>query len=102
MSVEDPPAAPPPGPRARHYRDNPNPSTADWVRFGLRGTGQTLITAGLVVLLFVVYELWVTNIFAHEKQAKAHSQLEKEWARGKDPLGSDNPRLTLPGGKQST
>ncbi len=102
MSVEDPPAAPPPGPRARHYRDNPNPSTADWVRFGLRGTGQTLITAGLVILLFVVYELWVTNIFAHEKQAKAHSQLEKEWAQGKDPLPQDDPRLVLPGGKQAT
>jgi sortase A len=102
VSVEDPPAAPPPGPRARHYRDNPTPSTADWVRFGLRGVGQTLISVGLVILLFVVYELWVTNIFAHEKQAKAHNQLEKEWAQGKDPLPQDDPRLTLPGGKQST
>jgi sortase A len=101
VSVQDPPAAPPPGPRARHYRQNPNPSTADWVRFGLRGVGQTLISAGLVILLFVVYELWVTNIFAHAKQVKAHNQLEKEWARGDDPLVRTG-RLTLPGGKQST
>jgi sortase A len=64
----------------------------------LRGTGQTLITAGVIILLFVVYELWVTNIFAHEEQVKVHNQLEKEWAQGTDPL---NPgKLTLPGGKQ--
>ena len=30
----------------------------------LRGLGQTLITAGVVLLLFVVYEVWVSNIFA--------------------------------------
>ena len=67
MTVEDPTT--PPTLRARHYRSKPNPSTGDWVRFGLRGTGQTLITAGLVVLLFVAYELWVTNIFARPSSA---------------------------------
>jgi sortase A len=61
-------------------------SVGDKVRFVLRGIGQTLITAGLVVLLFVVYEVWVTNIFAHEKQVKVHNALEKEWATGKNPL----------------
>ena len=70
----------------------------DWVRFGLRGIGQTFITAGVVILLFVVYELWVTNIFAHEQQVKVHNQLEKEWAEGTDPLVTG--KLTLPGGKQ--
>jgi sortase A len=74
-------------------------STGDWVRFGLRGLGQTLITAGLVVLLFVAYELWITNIFAHEKQVKVHTALEKQWAAGDDPLV---PKLALPGDKQST
>jgi len=70
----------------------------DWVRFGLRGIGQTFITAGVVILLFVVYELWVTNIFAHEQQVKVHNKLEKEWAEGTDPLVTG--KLTLPGGKQ--
>ena len=83
-----------------HHRSKPDPSAGDWVRFGLRGTGQTLITAGLVVLLFVVYELWVTYIFAHEKQSKVRSALEKEWAKGDDPLVIG--RLPLPGGKQTT
>lgn len=71
-------------------------SGAAWIRLGLRGAGQTLITAGIIVLLFVVYEVWVTNIFAHEQQVKVHNQLEKEWAQGKDPL-----ELGLPGGKQA-
>jgi len=85
----------------RHSRADAGMSRADMVRLGLRGTGQTLITLGVVVLLFVVYELWVTNIFAQEKQHKVHSALEKEWANGDDPLvvgGS----LNLPGSKQGT
>ncbi len=100
MSVDD---QDPIGPRhgaATRRRSRPQESRGDWLRFGLRGTGQTLITAGIVVLLFVVYELWVTNIFAHEKQSKVHSALEKEWAAGDDPLVGG--RLKLPGGKQST
>lgn len=59
----------------------------DRVRFVLRGIGQTLITGGLVVLLFVVYEVWVTNWFAHRAQAKVHSALEQQWANGTDVLG---------------
>jgi sortase A len=74
----------------------PPPMTAgDRVRFVLRGVGQTLITGGLVVLLFVVYEVWVTNIFAHRQQQKVHSALEDAWANGIDPLA-------LPGGNQAS
>jgi sortase A len=65
----------------------------DTFGFVLRGIGQTLITLGLVVLLFAVYEVWVTNIFAHRRQAKVTHQVEQEWAQGTDPL------LQLPSGK---
>ena len=65
----------------------------------MRGVGQTMITAGVVVLLFVVYELWITNIFAHEKQVRVHNVLEQQWAQGEDPLVG---RLDLPGSTQST
>lgn len=41
--------------------------------------GETLITAGLVLLLFVVYELYVTDIFSARKQAEATTQMEKSW-----------------------
>lgn len=71
----------------------------DKVRFVLRGVGQTLITLGLVVLLFVVYEVWITNIFANRAQGKVHDALEQLWANGKDPLlplpGSRNPTIPL-------
>lgn len=84
-AVTDPPSGPPPPQRA--------PMTAgDKVRFVLRGIGQTLITLGLVVLLFVVYEVWITNIFAAHEQSKVASALRHEWAdSGGDPL------LPLPG-----
>lgn len=71
----------------------------DRIRFVLRGAGQTLITAGVIVLLLVVYELWVTNIFAHQKQVRVHSVLEQQWAQGDDPLVG---RLNLPGSTRST
>jgi len=53
-------------------------STGDKVRFALRGLGQTLITLGLVVLLFVVYEVWITNIWADRNNRHNISALHKE------------------------
>src|SRR3954449_4273104 len=83
-AVADPPAPAP--------AEKPAKSVGDWIRFGLRGIGQTLITLGLVVLLFVVYEVWITNIFAAREQAKVASALRHEWADNPaDPL------LPLPG-----
>ena len=97
---DDRPAAarPPVGTAGSRVASGSRMTGGDWVRFGLRGIGQTFITAGVVILLFVVYELWVTNIFAHEQQVKVHNKLEKEWAEGTDPLVTG--KLTLPGGKQ--
>jgi sortase (surface protein transpeptidase) len=48
-------------------------------RTALRTAGEVLITCGMVVLLFVVYELYVTNIFSAQKQANATTSLNKEW-----------------------
>jgi sortase A len=76
-------------------------SGGDRMRWLARGLGQTLITLGVVMLLFVVYEVWVTNIFAHAKQQATRKQIEQSWSQGKDPLkGSD--RLKLPSGQQVT
>ncbi len=61
-------------------------TVGDKVRFVLRGIGQTLITLGLVVLLFVVYEVWITNLFAAREQARVAKALKNEWANGQDPL----------------
>jgi sortase A len=67
IAVADPPVPPP--------AEKPAKTVGDWVRLGLRGIGQTLITAGLVVLLFVVYEVWITNIFADRNNARHISEL---------------------------
>ena len=77
--------APPPAHRRTTWGDR--------VRWLLRGLGQVLITAGVIVLLFVVYEVYVTNYFADRAQAQVKTALKHEWeqAKGKDPL------LALPG-----
>jgi sortase A len=80
-----------PAPAPRHAR----PTAGDRVRFVLRGIGQTLITLGVVVLLFAVYEVWITNIFAHREQTKVYNALQQEWKNGQDPLA-------LPANKVST
>jgi sortase A len=100
-SHDDGSSAPPRASRHRHAADVRARDT-DIVLVALRGAGQTLITAGLVVLLFVVYEVWVTNIFAHEKQTAVHNTLIKEWAKGDDPLVGATSTATLPGSQQAT
>ncbi len=64
----------------------------DLVFTGIRGLGQTLITAGLVILLFVVYELLITDLLTNQRQEELTQDLLQKWED--DPtLGPD-----LPGG----
>jgi sortase A len=56
------------------------PRRRDVGRTLARGLGQTLITFGLVALLFVVYELWVTDIFAAQEQNHLSEQIHEQWA----------------------
>jgi sortase A len=58
----------------------------DVILLTLRGIGQTLITAGLVILLFVVYEVWVSNLFANAKQSAVHKTFEQQIVSGDNPL----------------
>jgi sortase (surface protein transpeptidase) len=55
----------------------------------VRGVGQTLITSGLVALLFVVYELWVTDVLAARQQDQLSREVEQQWA--------DAPTVRAPG-----
>lgn len=48
----------------------------------LRGIGQTFITAGAVILLFVAYELWFTNIETARQQRHLTTAIEDEWRHG--------------------
>ncbi len=46
----------------------------------LSGVGRSLITAGVLLLLFVVYQLWGTNIKQAQEQRKLKSGFESELA----------------------
>ncbi|HEY5880946.1 MAG TPA: class E sortase [Nakamurella sp.] len=47
----------------------------------VRGVGELLITLGVVVLLFVVYEVYVTDLFGERKQAAATVAVDRVWAQ---------------------
>jgi sortase A len=63
------------------------------VRTLLRGIGQLLITVGVVVLLFCVYELKVTNVYTDHEQNKLEKALSHEWVQParQGPLGPELP-----------
>ncbi|MEO6880164.1 MAG: class E sortase [Mycobacteriaceae bacterium] len=75
-STLDDPVNPSPPPRRR----------GDRVRTAVRSFGEVLITVGVVLLLFVVYEVYWTDVVSAGKQAAATDTLNQEWARGDNPL----------------
>ena len=51
----------------------------DGWRTAARGVGQLLITCGVVILLFVAYELWFTGIYTQQQQDKIDHRLQQQW-----------------------
>jgi sortase A len=51
----------------------------DGWRMAARGVGQLLITCGVIILLFVGYELWFTGIYTQRQQDKIDHQLQQQW-----------------------
>ncbi|MGH3344761.1 MAG: class E sortase, partial [Carbonactinosporaceae bacterium] len=49
------------------------------VRVMLRGFGELLITAGIVVLLFCVYQLFYTNLEANRAMDDVRHGLQRKW-----------------------
>ena len=47
-----------------------------------RITGESFITLGVLMLLFVVYQLWWTNVLADRESRQEAQQLEEQWERG--------------------
>lgn len=70
------------------------------VRTVLSGIGQLLLTVGIVLLLFVAYELWWTGLTTKHDQSVLRTQLHRQWAQHisiKDPpLGSGIAILRIP------
>jgi sortase A len=83
---DDTEPAPPAGPESARRPPEPSPTVGDHVRTVVRGIGQTAITAGAIILLFVAYELWFTDYLNERAQKNATDKLEQAWNSGDDPL----------------
>jgi sortase A len=57
-------------------------SSGDRVRSVVRVVGELLITFGVIIFLFIGYELWFTGIYTRHAQHTLTSQLEKSWSSG--------------------
>lgn len=51
--------------------------------------GELLITAGLILGLFVAYSLWWTNVVADREADKQGSKVRDHWAEDRGPVGLD-------------
>ncbi len=58
--------------------------TIDAVRRAIAGVGRTLVTVGLLVLLFVVYQLWGTGLFTARAQSDLKSKFQAQVARSEN------------------
>ncbi|MBO4257178.1 class E sortase [Streptomyces griseorubiginosus] len=56
-----------------------------------RAIGELFITTGVLMLLFVSYQLWWTNVRAHAQADKETSTLQNDWASGKRAPGEFEP-----------
>jgi sortase A len=54
-------------------------AAGDGWRMVARGVGQLLITCGVVILLFVAYELWFTGFYTQQQQDRIGHRLQQEW-----------------------
>ena len=58
--------------------DDDRPRDPLWRRL-TRGVGELLVTAGLIVLLFVVYEVYVTDYLNGRTQDHLADQIQQQW-----------------------
>jgi sortase A len=51
------------------------------IRRVVSGLSQLAVTIGVILLLFVVYQAWVTDIFAAHRQEQVSEELRDQWAQ---------------------
>ncbi|GGV02387.1 class E sortase [Streptomyces filipinensis] len=73
--------------RRQARRRKPSPAV-----IASRAIGEVFITTGVLMLLFVTYQLWWTNVRAHAQAGSETHQLQDDWASGKR-----NPGVFAPG-----
>ena len=86
-----------------HQAVQPHKSILRWT---IQITGELLITVGLVLLLFVVWQLWWTNIDANRSQSQAVDSLTHEFSSAApveqwDPQNPPEPEAEPEHGKDS-
>jgi sortase (surface protein transpeptidase) len=69
-------AVPPPGVPRRPQRPAPA-GRRGWKVVSV--VGEVVVTAGLVILLFVVYELFITDLFTARDQSRLTDELQATW-----------------------
>ncbi|MEV8586833.1 class E sortase [Streptomyces sp. NPDC051180] len=62
-----------------------------------RAVGELFITLGVVMLLFVTYQLWWTNVLAGQETDKAKERIEDTWAHDTDKPDDSKPAAFEPG-----
>ncbi len=80
---EDPPSDPPEDP-PQDTAPPPSGGGGGKARVAVRTFGEILITLGVVMLLFVVYELYVTNLMSQQKQREASASLDERWSQERE------------------
>ncbi|MFH9723516.1 class E sortase [Streptomyces sp. NPDC017254] len=84
------PAGPPAAPLSRVEARRAARAAKDSVGVvASRAVGELFITFGVVMLLFVTYQLWWTNVLAGQETDRAKEQIEDTWAKGE---GEDDGR----------
>ncbi|NSC22757.1 class E sortase [Streptomyces albus subsp. chlorinus] len=94
------PGAPAPGPRTERP---PGPSRLEARRaaralrpgpgiIASRAIGEVFITCGILMLLFVAYQLWWTNVLAGQQAGGATDELHEQWDKHKSDGGVDPER----------
>ncbi|WP_369234580.1 class E sortase [Streptomyces sp. R21] len=56
-----------------------------------RVIGEVFITTGVLMLLFVTYQLWWSNVRAHQQAGSEAHHLQEDWASGKRKPGAFAP-----------
>ena len=75
-------------------------SRGDRGRAVVRGVGELLMTAGVVLLLFVVYQLFWTNVQSAQEEQRLTQGLEQTWqAPPKDKPAPGDPTVAPPVGE---
>ena len=79
------------------HRHAGGPRVPRWVSV-VGVAGELLLTVGLVVLLFVVYELFATDLINKGTQSDLSQSLHQQWERTPPAASTATPRADLTGG----